>query len=98
MLRSTSVVFMPAQRNVSSWLMEEFLQPNVHFVPIAPDYSDIDEQIRWCENNIDEVKLISERSTLFVHDILLDRNSEKDNEEVKFQVMERYAGIFGATT
>lgn len=98
MLRSTSVVLMPmpSHRNVSSWLMEDFLQPFVHFVPIAPDYSDIDEQIRWCENNSDDVKLISERATLFVYDMLLDRNSEKENEEVKYQVLKRYASIYGS--
>ena len=96
MLKSASVVLMPAERQVSSWLLEDFLTPNVHFVSVAQDYSDIDEQIQWCENNLDEVKLISERATLFVYDLLMDRKSEKENEQVKIQVMERYARTLGS--
>ena len=75
--------------------MEGFLKPFVHFVPVAPDYSDIDEKIRWCEDNLGETKMISERASLFVHDMLLDRRADKDKEEVKFQVMERYSKLFG---
>lgn len=96
MLKSTSVVLMPAERQVSTWLLEDFLTPNVHFVSVAPDYSDIAKQIQWCENNLDEIKLISERATLFVYDLLMDRKSEKENEEVKVQVMERYARTLGS--
>mmetsp|Transcript_14979 Transcript_14979/g.32480 ORF Transcript_14979/g.32480 Transcript_14979/m.32480 type:complete len:921 (-) Transcript_14979:196-2958(-) len=90
MLLSQSVVFMPAERRITSWLMEGFLKPYQHFVPVAFDYSDIEEQIKWCEENLEQAKMISERATLFVYDMLLDKRSEKDNEEVKFQVMERY--------
>ncbi|KAL3815510.1 hypothetical protein ACHAXA_006207 [Cyclostephanos tholiformis] len=96
MLLSKSVVLMPEeQRAVSSWLMESTLEPYLHFVPVASDFSDIHQKIRWCEDNLETARIISERATLFVHDLLLDRRSEKDNEEVKFQVMERYSKIYG---
>ena len=95
MLLSKSVVIMPEERQTASWMMEEFLQPYVHFVPVASNYSNIDETIQWCEDNREKVKLISERATLFVHDMLLDESSEKENEEVKFQVMERYNKLYG---
>jgi len=39
--------------------------------------------------------MISERATLFVHDMLLDWRADEENEEVKFQVMERYSTLFG---
>jgi hypothetical protein len=96
MLLSKSVVLMPEGKSVaSSWLMEAFLEPYLHFVPVATDFSDIRQKVRWCEDNLEKARIISERATLFVHDLLLDKRSEKDNEEVKFQVMERYAKIFG---
>ena len=96
MLLSKSVVLMPEGKRVaSSWLMEDFLEPYLHFVPVATDFSDIRQKVRWCEDNLEKARIISERATLFVHDLLLDKRSEKDNEEVKFQVMERYAKIFG---
>ena len=95
MLLSKSLVLMPGKQQVaSSWLMESFLKPYVHFVPIAPDYSDVHEKISWCEDNLEKARSISERATLYVHDMFLDRRSEKENEEVTFQVMERYSKIF----
>ncbi|KAL7542718.1 hypothetical protein ACHAXR_012017 [Thalassiosira sp. AJA248-18] len=95
MLLSQSVVLMPAELRVTSWLMEGFLKPYIHFVPVASDNSDIDDKILWCENNREEARMVSERATLFVYDMLLDMRSERENEEVKFRVMERYSKLFG---
>lgn len=96
MLLSKSVVLMPGERQfTSSWLMESFLEPYLHFIPVAPDYSDVHKKISWCENNLEKARDISERATIFVHDMLLDRSSKKEIEEIKFQVMERYSKIFG---
>jgi hypothetical protein len=96
MLLSKSVVLMPGERQfTSSWLMESFLEPYLHFIPVAPDYSDVHKEISWCENNLEKARDISERATIFVHDMLLDRSSKKEIEEIKFQVMERYSKIFG---
>lgn len=67
----------------------------VHFVPIASNYSDIERQIQWCEEHLEEAKKISDRATVFVHDFLFHFQSEKDNAEVRFRVMERYAELFG---
>jgi len=95
MLLSNSVVLLPSKRRVESWLMESFLKPYVHFVPIASNYSDIERQIQWCEEHLEEAKKISDRATVFVHDFLFHFQSEKDNAEVRFRVMERYAELFG---
>ena len=95
MLLSKSLVLMPEEQQVaSSWLMESFLKPYFHFVPVAPDYSDVHEKISWCEDNLEMARSVSEHATLYVHDMFLDRCSEKENEETKFQVMERYSKIF----
>ena len=95
MLLSQSVVFMSDTRQqgaLTSWMMESFLEPYIHYIPIASDYTDVDEKVAWCENNLDKVIIIPQRATAFVHNLLF---AEKENEEVKFQVMERYSKIFG---
>ena len=94
MLLSQSIVLMPDERRTASWLMEGYLKAGYHFIAVEPDNSDVDEKIIWCEHNLKECKLISERATLFVYDMLLDKRAEAENEEVKFQVMERYTKLY----
>ena len=49
-LASNSVVLM-APPKIESWLMEGLLEPWVHYVPLAADYSDLDKVVEWCRNN-----------------------------------------------
>ena len=49
-LRANSVVLMP-RPVAESWLMEPFLQPFVHYVPLNDDYSDLEERLAWCRAN-----------------------------------------------
>ena len=70
------------------------MKPYVHFVPIKTDYSDVEDQIAWCEGHLQEIEQISERATLFVHDMLFQPASEKDNDEIRLQIMERYGTVF----
>lgn len=98
MLLSQSVVFMSHELRFTSWFMEDLLEPYVHFVPIASDYSDVEKQVRWCEDNPIEAEKIAERATLFVHDMLFHRLSEKETNEIQLQIMERYAERFNGST
>ncbi len=56
-LKSNSVVLM-AKPIYNSWLMEEKLLPNVHYVQLKDDLSDLEEKINWCNENPDECKTI----------------------------------------
>ena len=49
-LKSNSVVFM-CKPIINSWLMEEKLQPNIHYIQIKDDLSDLEEKIDWCNNH-----------------------------------------------
>lgn len=96
MMLSKSVVLMPMELQTTTWFMESYLKPYIHFVPVDfEDPSDLKRKIQWCEENLMEVKNISERATLFVHDLLFHRKAERDDEEVRFRVMERYALLYG---
>ena len=76
--------------------MESYLKPYLHFVPVDfADPSDLERKMKWCEQSLDEARKISDRATLFVHDLLFHRKAERDDEEVKFRVMERYAMFYG---
>lgn len=56
-LRTNSVVLM-AKPTVNSWLMESKLQPGVHYVQLADDFSDLREKIDWCNDNQDKCEEI----------------------------------------
>ncbi len=96
MMLSKSVVLMTEKLQTTSWFMESYLKPYLHFVPVDfADPSDLERKMKWCEQSLDEARKISDRATLFVHDLLFHRKAERDDEEVKFRVMERYAMFYG---
>jgi hypothetical protein len=39
---------------VETWKMESELVPYIHYVPLNNDFSDLDEKMEWCTNNIDK--------------------------------------------
>ncbi len=49
-LCSNSLVFMPKPK-VSSWLMEENLIPNFHYLEVKPDFSDLEDLVHWSNDN-----------------------------------------------
>lgn len=49
-LSSNSVPMMPKPR-FHSWLCEKFLQPNVHYIELNEDYSNLEEKLQWCADN-----------------------------------------------
>jgi hypothetical protein len=49
----------------SQWYYDDF-QEYVHYVPIANDFSDLNQQIDWCINNDDKCKIIVENAKKFV--------------------------------
>jgi len=97
MFLSRSVVLMPADRRFVSWFMESELKEYVHFVPILPDYSDVEKQIAWCEQHLAKAERIAERATLFVHDSLFHVDALTDSSKVEFRIMERYTNFFNGT-
>lgn len=65
MLRSNSVVMMP-KPTISSWLMEDTLEPFVHYIPLADDFSDVEERVKWAVDHDDECIEISNNASLFM--------------------------------
>ena len=73
-LYSNSVCLMP-NPTMCSWYMEDLLQEWVHYVPLADDFSDIEEKYNWCLENMDKCQEISENASKFLS-IFLDSDFE----------------------
>jgi len=89
MLFSNSVVFLPPV-TYESWSMESLLEPFVHYIPVHSDMSNLELMVKWANANQDKARQISERSTLFIYDLLFHPNAFMDDELVKKGIMERY--------
>lgn len=48
---------------VEGWLMHGRLQPGVHYVEIKPDFSDVEEKIKYYNDHPDEAEAIAKAST-----------------------------------
>ena len=46
-LLSGSAILMPTP-SVDSWARESLLEPWVHYIPVTPDFSDLEDKARWC--------------------------------------------------
>jgi hypothetical protein len=69
MLLSESVVLMP-KPSVESWFCESKLEPYVHYVPVAGDLSDVEQQVNWCINNDSDAREIAMNGTRFASSFL----------------------------
>ena len=85
MLHSNSVVMMP-RPTTSSWLMEDKLEPFVHYIPLADDFSDANERFDWAINHEDECMKISHHASQFIAQFL---DPEKEV-LIECAVMRRY--------
>ena len=72
----------------TTWLMEELLQPWEHFIPLND--TNAEDMVRWVIENDEEAHKISERASLFVHDLLLHPKALIDEENIKIEMIKRY--------
>jgi hypothetical protein len=92
-LYSNSVCLMP-NPTMSSWYMEDLLQEWVHYVPLADDFSDIEEKYNWCLENMDKCQEISENASKFLS-IFLDNDFEaKVRDSIGLQYVENVSICF----
>ena len=64
-LNSNSLVFMPKPRSFS-WLMEDRLIPDYHYILIKDDFSDLIEKLEWCNNNEEKCKTIIKNANVYM--------------------------------
>ena len=64
MMLSNSLVFTNNLRWQSLFLEWE-LKPWVHYVPVSPDFSDLEEKVYWAINNDDKAKQIADNGSAY---------------------------------
>jgi len=95
-LLSQSVVLMPEPKH-TSWAMEEWLQPWVHYVPLNQNATDVEEKMRWVLDHDDAAQRISERGTLWMQDLVFHPDAAEDDRLVQEEIIRRYASHFTMT-
>lgn len=84
-LNSNSLVLM-AKPRVSSWLMETRLKPDIHYVLLKDDFSDLKAKYEWCKKTPDKCKKIIRNANNYMKQFL-----NKENEEnIEIRVIKRY--------
>lgn len=84
-LNSNSLVMM-AKPECNSWLMEYKLKPNIHYIELKSDFSDLLEKYNWCEHNSEKCKEIIKNANKFMSQF--EDNSRE--ELIEKMVMEEY--------
>lgn len=82
MLASNSVVFRSEPRYHTAF--EVGLRPFIHYVPLLPNFTDIDEKIDWCEDNPEECTRIVKNA----HDYLRRFYEQGMEERVTIRLLE----------
>jgi Glycosyl transferase family 90 len=92
---SNSVVLMPPP-TFTSWMMEELLEPWVHYIPLAPDLSDLEEKVLWMIGHDAEAQRISRRARLWILDLYFHPDAAADQRRINQEVLRRYRAHFRA--
>lgn len=73
-MSSNSIAVMP-KPEFETWFMEGKLVPNVHYLEVKHDYSDLEERIAYCEANPEYAKQIIKNANEYVRQF---RNSRRE--------------------
>lgn len=84
-LASNSVPLMPAP-TMRSWCLEDLLEPYVHYVPLAADFSDLEEKYKWCTTHEKECEIIANNGKLWI-DQFMDKERE---DRLQMRVIKKY--------
>ena len=87
-LNSNSLVFMPKPR-VTSWLMETTLVPNVHYILLKDDFSDLRQKLNWCNNHPNKCKNIIKNA----HKFMAQFANKRQEEQLEVDLVHKYFNI-----
>lgn len=75
-------------------LLCQRLEPWIHYIPIARDFSDLDNKVTWMIQHQSEARRISYRASLWVKDLVFHPQAAKDEEAIFRGILHRYAKHF----
>ena len=78
----------------TSWMMDELLQPFVHYIPLKDDLSNVEEMVDWVQEHDKEAQAIAHRSSLWLQDLLQHPEAETDDRIIQAAILKRYMRHF----
>lgn len=104
-LFSNSVVLIP-EPTLTSWSMEERLEPWVHYIPVDVNgdgtnggvMTDVEIKMQWVIDNDDEARKIAHAGKLWIADLVLHPDVPNDEDAIFDEIARRYATHFVPAT
>ena len=93
-LASSSVVFMP-RPTAEIFAMEALLVPFVHYIPVKPDGSDVEEMMIWAKQNDEKARWILAQASRYMDDLWLSDQARENNMFIRNQLGIIYHEKFG---
>lgn len=91
----SSSVVVTTKPSIYSWLMEDKLIANVHYLEVKWDWSDLEEKVMWCLDNLDECELIGKMGRCWMRRFLMEDRERLISKKVveKAAQLQEDAGI-----
>jgi Glycosyl transferase family 90 len=95
-LFSNSVVMTSEKLNFTSWAMEELLEPWLHYIPLDPSNfeEDVHNKMQWVLDHDQEAQEIARRGSLWIRDLLIHPEAQRDDEKISDDMVRRYMAHF----
>lgn len=84
-LMSNSVVIM-AKPEACTWLMEDKLEDQVHYIQVKDDWSDLGEKIDWCKDNDEKCEEITQNAKSYMNQF----SNEEEEQYIEGEVVREY--------
>ena len=84
-LYSNSVPLMP-KPTMCSWLMEDKLEPWIHYVPLDDNFDNLEEIYNWCLLNMEKCKKISNNGKIYMEQF----QDEEKEKKITNSVLKKY--------
>ena len=68
------------------WLIKDKLVPNVHYVLLKDDFSDLEEKFKWCKNNPNKCKEIISNASNYMKQF----KNKKQEEQLEKRILNTY--------
>ena len=98
---SNSVVLMSPNITYSSWMMEELLEPYIHYIPIDLENDNIGPSIEtqtiWMLQHEPEVQRIIHRAKLWILDLYYHPDARRDMQSINHGILQQYQQYFRPT-
>lgn len=92
-MSSNSIAVMP-RPTCETWFMEGTLIPNYHYIEIKPDFSDLEERLKYYINHPDEAQEIIEHAHTYIEQF----KDEKREQLISLLVLDKYFKMTGQST